>query len=92
MKNKMANNTSGLVAAGTKSNTNFKWSDDLVEDLLKALRNFKKVMEFHNKDFSADKPRQYKGVRKEIAKINEGYVDILEQFPCFCFLAIWMIL
>ena len=65
----MANNTSGLVAAGTKSNTNFKWSDDLVEDLLKALRNFKKVMEFHNKDFYADKPRQYKGYVKKLPKL-----------------------
>ena len=69
MKNKMANNTSDLVAAGTKSNTKFKWSDDLVEDLLKALRNFKKVMEFHNKDFNADKPRQYKGYVKKLRKL-----------------------
>ena len=35
MKNKMASNTSEHVAAaGTESNTKFKWSDGLVEDLL----------------------------------------------------------
>ena len=35
---KMANNTSEHVAAaGTDSNTKFKWSDDFVVDLLKAL-------------------------------------------------------
>ena len=36
--NKMANSTSEhVVAAGTDSNTKFKWSDDFVVDLLKAL-------------------------------------------------------
>ena len=48
-----------------------KWSDNLDEDLLKALSNFKTVIEFSNKDFNTDKPRQYKKVRKEIVKINE---------------------
>ena len=42
MKNKMANNASEQVAAaGADSNTKFKWSDDLVQDLLKALSNLK---------------------------------------------------
>ena len=45
-----------VAAAGTKSDTKFKCSDDFVEDLLKALSNFKTVMEFQNKDFNADKP------------------------------------
>ena len=76
MKNKMANNTSEhVVAAGIDSNTNFNWSDDLVEDLLKALSNFKTVMEFQNKDFIADKPCQYAKVRKEIMKISKRYVQ-----------------
>ena len=45
----MANNTSKHVgAAGTDSNTKFKWSDVLVENLFKALSNFKAVMEFQN--------------------------------------------
>ena len=59
MKNKMPNITSENVAAtGTDSNTIFKWSDELVEDLLKDLSNFKTVMEFHKKKFNADKPCQ----------------------------------
>ena len=47
--NKMANNTSEhVVAAGTDSNTKFKWLDDFVVDLLKALYFFKTVMEFQS--------------------------------------------
>ena len=49
MKNKIANNTSKHVtAAGTDSNTIFKCSDDLAEDLAKTLSNFKTVMEFQS--------------------------------------------
>ena len=32
--------------------------DDLFEDLLKALNNFKTVMELQNEVFNEDKPRQ----------------------------------
>ena len=54
----MANNTSEEVAAaGTDANTKFIWSDDIVEDLFKALSNFKTVMEFQNKDLNVGKPR-----------------------------------
>ena len=49
MKNKMGNNTTDHVAAaGTDSNNKFKWPVDLVQDLLKALSNFKTVMELQN--------------------------------------------
>ena len=45
MKNKMAKNTCNHVAeAGADSNTKFQWWDYLVEDLLKALSNFKKAI------------------------------------------------
>ena len=43
----------------------FKWLDNLAEDLLKALSNFKTVIGFQNKDFNVDKPRQYEEVRNE---------------------------
>ena len=43
----------------------FKRSDNLAEDLLKALSNFKTVIGFQNKDFNVGKPRQYEEVRKE---------------------------
>ena len=48
MKNKMA--SEHVAAAGTDSNTKLKWSDDLAEDLMKALSNFKTLMEFQNND------------------------------------------
>ena len=32
-------------------------------------------MEFQNKNFNAEKPRQYEEVRKEIVEINEFYVE-----------------
>ena len=59
MRNEMANNTSEyLAAASTESNTKFKWSDELIEDWLRAFSHFKTVMGFQNKNFNADKPRQ----------------------------------
>ena len=65
MKNKMGNNTSKHVAAaGTYSNTKFRWQDDLLEDLLKALGNFKTVMKFQNKDFNANYANRRKYVKK----------------------------
>ena len=86
----MADNTSEHVAAaGTDSNTKFKSLEELSENLIKVLSNFKTVMEFQNKDFNADKPHQYEEVRKEIVKINERYLD---QFLCLCFLVIKMIM
>ena len=48
IKDKLVSNTSKHVAAAGCANSNFEfnWSDDLVEDLLKTLSNFKTVMEF----------------------------------------------
>ena len=46
MKSEMTNYTSeNVAAAGTDSNTKFKLSDDLPVDLLKALNNFRTVMD-----------------------------------------------
>ena len=39
-------------------------------------------MEFHNKDFKADKSREYEEVRKEIVKISECFN--VDQFLCLC--------
>lgn len=39
-------------------------------------------MEFHNKDFKADKLREYEEVRKEIVKISECFN--VDQFLCLC--------
>ena len=86
MKNKTADNTSEHVAAaGIGSNTKFNWSANLVEDLLKALSNFKPVGEFQNTDFKVDKPRQYEEVLKQTLKINERYLEYFGpvSFPLF---------
>ena len=65
MKSEMTNYTSeNVAAAGTDSNTKFKLSDDLPVDLLKALNNFRTVMDIlQNKDFNADKPRHERYVK-----------------------------
>ena len=63
-----------VAGTGTDSNTIFKWSDNLVEDLLKALSNFKTVMESQNKDFNAKNPCRYTEVRKEICE-NISSID-----------------
>ena len=57
MKNIMANNKSEHVAAATNSNSIFKQSDDLVEDLPKGLSNFNTLTEFRKKDVNAEKLR-----------------------------------
>lgn len=42
----------------------FKWTNEMVQDLLDSLSEFKSIMEFNNFDFNADKPRQYEEVRR----------------------------
>ena len=47
----LANNTiEHVAAAGIDSNSKFKWSDNLVQDFLKALSNFETVMVFQYLD------------------------------------------
>ena len=53
----------------------FLWTSDLIDNLIKSLSDFKTRMEFMNKDFNADKPRQYEEIRKEMARIYSS-VDI----------------
>ena len=43
------------AVAGIDSNTKFKWPVDLVKDLLKALSNFKIVIEFQNLEIKGNK-------------------------------------
>lgn len=51
----------------------FKWSDELVDDLLNCIGEFKTSMEYKGKDFNSDKPRQYEEVRKLMVKMKEDY-------------------
>ena len=54
----------------------FKWTDELVEDLLKCLGQYQTTIEFKGKDFNADKPRQYEEVRGLMVKMNESYTTL----------------
>ena len=47
---------------------NFRWSNEMVENLINYLSSYKS-MEYRSLDFDADKPAQYKHLRKEMAKI-----------------------
>ena len=49
----------------------------MVDDLLRALGEFKANMEYRNVDFNADKTKQYEAVRKAMArKYSSGDVDL----------------
>ena len=48
----------------------FRWDkDDKIANLIQCLSNYKSQMEFSNKDFNADKTKQYEAVRKALARI-----------------------
>ena len=53
----------------------FLRTSDLIENLIKSLSDYKTRMEFMNKDFNADKPRQYEETRREMARIHSD-IDI----------------
>ena len=46
----------------------FKWTIEMVDDLLHALGEFKANMEYRNVDFNAEKAKQYEAVRKAMAR------------------------
>ena len=48
--------------------TRFKWSIGMVDDLLRALSEFKANMEYRNVDFNADNNKQYEAARKVMAR------------------------
>ena len=57
--------------------TKFKWTIEMVDDLLHALGEFKANMEYRSVDFNADKTKQYEAVRKAMARKNSfGDVDL----------------
>jgi hypothetical protein len=45
----------------------FKWSVEMVQDLLEGLLEYKTQMEFNNSDFNADKNKQYEAVWVRLA-------------------------
>ena len=50
----------------------FKWTSEMVSDLLICLKGYKTKMEFQGLDFDGDRPAQYQHVRKEMAKIYDN--------------------
>ena len=51
----------------------FQWTKEMVEYLLDSLKSYKVMFDFSVKDFSAEKTVQYSTLRKEMAKIYEGF-------------------
>ena len=63
----MVENTSKQTVKSKVENANkFKWPDELVEDLLKYLRQNKTTMEFKGKDFNVDEPCQNEEVKETV--------------------------
>ena len=51
----------------TQTTRKFKWSEEMVQDLLDGLLDYKTQMEFNNSDFNADKSKQYEAVQVILA-------------------------
>jgi CO dehydrogenase/acetyl-CoA synthase delta subunit len=49
----------------------WKWSDDMIKDLIDALKNYKSVSEYNSIHFSADKVKLYEEVRK-LMSVSHG--------------------
>ena len=64
----------------------FKWTPELVDQLITSLKEYKVFMSFKNKDFNADKPKQYEEICEMLAKKNHDNVNLfgpesLTKFP-----------
>ena len=74
----IAENTSKQTVKSKIENANkFKWTDELVEDLLKCRGHYETKMEFKGKNVIADKSCQYEEVRGLMLKKNESYTTLL---------------
>ena len=47
----------------------FKWTPEMVENLIESIKSFEASMTFKNLDFDADKAAQYSAVRETMADI-----------------------
>ena len=58
------------IELGVECNRRFRWDKgDKVSNQIRCLGNYKSQMEFDNKDFNADKVKQYESIRVSLAKI-----------------------
>ena len=67
----------------TKKRKNFRWSDEMVEQLIDFLNAYKIEMEFKGLDFDADKCTQYKHLRISMAKLYSCTDPKHPNFLCF---------
>ena len=56
----------------------FKWTVEMVHDLLDFLLEYKTEMEYNNSDFNADNVQQYEAIRSKMA---EKYSVKYQNFP-----------
>ena len=47
------------------------WTDKMVSQLIEYLAAYKSKMKYQNKYFDADRPMQYKEIRREMAKVYD---------------------
>ena len=57
-------------------NGNFRWSAEMVKDLICTLKSYKCRLDYKGIDFDADRPLQYRELRKEMAKLYEENTDV----------------
>jgi hypothetical protein len=67
----------------TKKRKNFRWCDEMVEQLIDFLNAYKIEMEFKGLDFDADKCTQYKQLRISMAKLYSCTDPEHPNFLCF---------
>jgi hypothetical protein len=66
------------VCSGTKKvdvankKKQFRWSDEMIENLITSLHKFKSIMEYKNLDFDRDKTVQYTWLQEELAHVHDN--------------------
>ena len=59
------------TSANKKQKKAFRYSDEMISNLITCLLEYKVACEYKNIDFDADKPCQYNKMREEMAKIYQ---------------------
>ena len=71
MQDCMFANVCNKMAEGARKKKVFRWSSEMIENLITCLTAYKARMEYQAVDFDGDRPAQYKELRKEMAKLYE---------------------
>ena len=62
--------------AEKKQRKSFRFSDEMIDNLITCLLEYKVKCEYANIDFDADKPVQYRAIREEMAKLYADDEDL----------------